>query len=114
LLENRGIPGVKSSFCEELFIRLDRTFFPAENRSVGCFDIAKEVQNLSHRFHPAISHFAVQWGKLGGIALNNEHPAANGAHRSTNNLHTTTSKIQWHWNNLVIYIYGAFQYLKIA
>ena len=57
-----GIPGVMSSFCEEFFVRLDCTFFPAENGCVGCFDITKEVQNLSHRFHPPISHFAVQGG----------------------------------------------------
>ena len=83
-----------SSFCEELFIRLNRAFFAAEDRSVRCFDIAKEVQDLPHWFHPAISHFAVQGGKLCCITLYNEHSVANGAHRSTNNFHTTPSMIQ--------------------
>ncbi len=84
-----------SSFCEELFIRQDSAFFPAEYSRIGVFDITKEVQYLSHRFHPTISYFAVQWGKLCGIALNNEHPIANGAHRSTNNFHTTPTRIRW-------------------
>jgi hypothetical protein len=89
LLENRGIPGVFLSFCEELFIWLDGTFFPAENSRIGRFDIAKEVKDFSHRFHPTISHFAVQWGKLCGIALNNEHPIANGAHADQQLSHNT-------------------------
>jgi hypothetical protein len=93
-LQNRRIPGGVSSFCEDLFIRQNRAFFAAENRSIRCFDIAKEVQDLPHWFHPPISHFAVQRGELGGITLYNEHPVANGAHRSTNNFHTTPSKIQ--------------------
>ena len=50
------------SFCEELIIRLDSAFFPTENSRIGRFDIAKEVKDLSHGFHPTISHFAVQWG----------------------------------------------------
>ena len=83
-----------SSFCEDLFIWLDRALFAAENRGIWCFDIAKEVQDLSHWFHPAISHFAVQGGKLCCITLYNEHSVANGAHRSTNNFHTTPSMIQ--------------------
>jgi hypothetical protein len=82
------------SFCEELVIRLDSAFFPTENSRIGRFDIAKEVKDLSHGFHPTISHFAVQWGKLCGIALNNEHPIANGAHRSTNNFHITPDRIR--------------------
>ena len=45
--------------CEEFLIGLDRAFLAAENCCVGCFDIAKEIQNFSHGFHPAISHFAV-------------------------------------------------------
>ena len=90
--ENRGIPVFCKSFSEELLIRLDSAFFPAENCRVGCFDIAKEVQDLSNRFHPAVSHFAVKWGELGSITLYNEHPVANGAHRSTNNFHTITFK----------------------
>jgi hypothetical protein len=103
-----------SSFCEEFFIRLNRALFAAKNRSVRCFDIAKEVQNFPHWFHPAISHFAVQWGKLCGITLYNEHPVADGAHRSTNNFHTNPSKIQNYWINLVTYIYNSQVYLNIA
>jgi len=102
------------SLCEEFFIGLDRAFFAAENCCIGCFDIPEKIKNFSHWFQMTVSYFAIQWGELGGIALNDEHPAANGAHRSTNNLHTTTSKIQWHWINLVIYIYGSFLYLKVA
>jgi len=79
--------------CEEFFIRLDGAFFPAEDRRIGGFDVTEEVQNLSYWFHPAVGHLAVQWGKLGCIALNNEHPVANGAHRSTNNFDTTPTRI---------------------
>jgi hypothetical protein len=75
-------------FCEEFLIGLNRAFFPAEYGCVGRLHIPKEVQYLSHRFHPTVGHFAVQCGKLGCVALDDEHPIANGAHRSTNNFHT--------------------------
>ncbi len=51
--------GVVLSLCEEFFIGLDRAFFAAQDCCIRCFDIAKEIHNFSHRFHPAVSHFAV-------------------------------------------------------
>jgi hypothetical protein len=74
-------------FCEEFLIGLDGAFFPAEYGGIRGFDVPEEVQNFSHRLHPPIAYLAVQWGKLGGIALDDEHPAANSAHRSANNFH---------------------------
>jgi hypothetical protein len=73
---------------KEFLVGLDSAFFPAEYRGIGRFDIAKKVQDLPDRPHPPVSYLAVQWGELGSIALDDEHPIANGAHRSTNNFHT--------------------------
>ena len=73
--------------CEEFFIGLDSAFFPAENGCIGSLHVTEEIQYLANRLHAPVGHLAVEGGELGGIALDNEHPAANGAHRSTNNFH---------------------------
>jgi hypothetical protein len=73
--------------CEEFFIGLDSAFLPAENGGIGGLYVPEEIQYLANRLHAPVSHLTVESGELGGIALNNEHPAANGAHRSTNNFH---------------------------
>jgi hypothetical protein len=73
---------------KEFLVGLDSAFFPAKDSGIGRFHISKEVKYLSDRFHPPVCNLAVQCRKLGGIALDDEHPVANGAHRSTNNFHT--------------------------
>ena len=74
--------------CEEFFIGLDSAFLPAENGGIGGLYVSEEIQYFANRLHAPVVHLAVEGGELGGIALYNEHPAANGAHRSTNNFHT--------------------------
>jgi len=73
--------------CEEFFIGLDSALIPAENGGIRSLHVPEEIQYLPDRFHMAIGNLAVERRELGGIALDNEHPAANGAHRSTNNFH---------------------------
>jgi hypothetical protein len=74
-------------FREEFFIGLDSAFLPAENSGIGGLDVPEEIQYFANRFHAPVGNLTIKCGELGGIALDNEHPAANGAHRSTNNFH---------------------------
>jgi len=82
-------------FCEEFFIGLDGAFLPAENGGIGRLHVPEEILDLADRFHATIAHFTVEGRELGCIALDDEHPAANGAHRSANKFHKQTSKIRY-------------------
>jgi hypothetical protein len=73
--------------CEEFFIGLDCTFPLAEDCSIGSLDVPEEIKDFAYRLHLPVSYLTIEWGKLGGITLNNEHPVANGAHRPSNNFH---------------------------
>jgi len=73
--------------CKELLIRLNGTILTTENGSVRHLHITEKILDLSDRFHPLVSHFAVQGGQLGSIALDDQDPFAYRAYRSTNNLH---------------------------
>ena len=46
-------------FCEELLIGLDSACFATENSGIRHLHIAKEILDLSYRFHPLVGHFAV-------------------------------------------------------
>jgi hypothetical protein len=74
-------------FCEEFLVGLDSAFLFTENGGIRGLHVPEEIQDLADRLHAPVGHLAVEGGELGGIALDNEHPAANGAHRSTNNFH---------------------------
>jgi hypothetical protein len=52
-------PFVVLSLCEEFLIGLDRAFSATEDCCVGCFDIAKEIQDFSYWFHMTVGHFAI-------------------------------------------------------
>jgi hypothetical protein len=75
------------SLREEFVIGLDSAFFPAEHCGIRGLYIAEKIQNLANRLHPPVIYLAVQCGKLGSIALDNEHTVANNAQCPTNNFH---------------------------
>ena len=73
--------------CEEFFLGLDGASLPAENGGIRCLDIPEEILDPADRLHAPVHDLAVEGGELGGIALQYEHPAANGAYCPTNNFH---------------------------
>ena len=73
--------------CEEFFIGLDGALSLAEDCCIGGLDVPEEIKDLADRLHLPVGYLAVEWGKLGGVTLYNEHPVANGAHCPSNNFH---------------------------
>jgi hypothetical protein len=82
------LPGRGSiSLREEFVVWLDCASPAAEYSCVGGLYIPKEIKDLPDRLHAPVGNLTVQCGKLRGIALDYQHPVANGAHRSSNNFH---------------------------